>query len=127
MYQNVTNGEEVFRVPDFITRNSIYYSNYVFKKKPMYIQTGITFKYFTKYFSNSYNPLISEFHLQNQVEIGNFPLIDVFFNAKVRQTRIFFKAEHINSIFSPKDYYSAPNYPYRDFVIRFGLVWNFFI
>ncbi|WP_400074336.1 putative porin [Zobellia russellii] len=23
-------------------------------------------------------------------------------------------------------YYSAPGYPYRDFVIRFGLVWNFF-
>jgi len=127
MYQNVTNGEEVFRVPDFITRNSIYYSNYIFKKKPMYIQTGITFKYFTKYYSNAYNPLVSEFHLQNNAEIGNFPLIDLFINAKVRQTRIFFKAEHINSIFSPKDYYSAPNYPYRDFVIRFGLVWNFFI
>ncbi|NCQ16004.1 MAG: putative porin, partial [Flavobacteriales bacterium] len=24
-------------------------------------------------------------------------------------------------------YYSAPNYPYRDFVVRFGIVWNFFM
>ncbi|WP_353888582.1 putative porin, partial [uncultured Polaribacter sp.] len=24
-------------------------------------------------------------------------------------------------------YFSSPNYPYRDFTIRFGLVWNWFI
>jgi hypothetical protein len=127
MYQNVTNGEAVFRVPNLVTRNSIYYSNHVFKKKPLYIQTGFTFKYFTKYFVDAYNPLISEFHLQNQTEIGNFPVIDFFINARISQTRIYLKAEHFNSLFSPKDYYSAPNYPYRDFVVRFGLVWNFFI
>jgi len=23
-------------------------------------------------------------------------------------------------------YYTAPNYPYKDFTFRFGLVWNFF-
>jgi len=25
------------------------------------------------------------------------------------------------------EYFSAPGYPYRDPVIRFGLVWNFFL
>ncbi|NDK19012.1 MAG: putative porin, partial [Zetaproteobacteria bacterium] len=29
--------------------------------------------------------------------------------------------------FSGYNYFSAPNYPYRDLSIRFGLVWNFFI
>jgi hypothetical protein len=24
------------------------------------------------------------------------------------------------------NFYSAPNYPYRDFIVRFGLVWNLF-
>jgi len=37
------------------------------------------------------------------------------------------KAEHFNSSFTGYDYFSAPNNPYRDFVIRFGLVWNFFL
>lgn len=127
MYQKVADGSEVLKLPDFVTRNSLYYSNYIFKNKPMFLQTGITFKYFTKYFANDYNPLISEFSVQNHTEIGNFPLVDLFINAKVRQTRIYFKAEHINSLFSEKNYYAAPTYPYRDFVIRFGLVWNFFI
>lgn len=127
MYQKIANGDEVFRVPTFVTRNTIYYANDIFKKKPMYLQAGVTFRYFTKYYANSYNPLLSEFSLQNEVEIGNYPVLDVFINARVRNMRIFLKADHLNSIFSPKKYYSAPNHPYRDYVLRLGLVWNFFI
>ena len=63
----------------------------------------------------------------NKQELGAFPLIDVFVNMKVRQTRIFVKAEHINSGFTGNDFFSAPGYPYRDFNVRFGLVWNFFL
>lgn len=128
MYQKVANEATVFRVPELVTRNTIYYSNSIFKKKPMYLQAGITFKYFTKYYANGYNPLLSEFQLQNEVEIGNYPIFDIFVNARVRSMRLFLKAEHINTLFSKnKNYYSAPNYPYRDYTLRFGVVWNFFI
>jgi len=93
----------------------------------MFIQTGVTFKYFTAYNMDAYHPLLGELYVQNREELGGYPLLDFFINAKVRQTRIFLKAEHFNTIWSSQyDYYSAPNYPYRDFVIRFGLVWNFF-
>ena len=128
MYQKVANGSDVFRVPELVTRNTLYYANSVFKKKPMYLQAGVTFKYFTKYFANSYNPLLSEFQLQNTMEVGNYPVFDVFINARVRSMRLFLKAEHINTLFSKKrNYFAAPNYPYRDYVLRFGVVWNFFI
>jgi hypothetical protein len=53
-------------------------------------------------------------------------MLDFFINAKVQQTRIYLKAEHFNSSFSAPTYYAAPEYPYRDFIVRFGLVWNFF-
>ncbi|MGY0407734.1 MAG: putative porin [Polaribacter sp.] len=126
MYQNVSSGSAVFRVPEFVTRNTFYYSDYWFKGKPMLVNIGVTFKYFTKYKVNAYNPLLSEFRLQNNQEIG-FPTFDVFFNAQVRRTRLYFKIDNVTSSFSEKNYFSAPNYPYRDFVIRFGLVWNWFI
>lgn len=125
MYQDVTQDNQVLNLPQVVTRNTLYFSSDVFKKA-MFLQTGVTFKYFTSYNMNAYNPLLGEFYIQNNEEFGGYPLLDVFINAKVRQTRIYFKAEHLNSIFSPPNYYSAPNYPYRDFVIRFGLVWNFF-
>ena len=126
MYQNVLNGNNEFNVPEIIARNTFYYSNHMFKKA-MFMQTGVTFNYFTEYNMNAYDPLLAEFYVQNENKFGGFPRLDFFVDAKIRQTRIFFKAEHFNSSFTGYNYYSAPNYPYRDFVIRFGLVWNFFL
>ena len=125
MYQNVIQSKEVLNVPQLVTRNTLYFSSDVFKKA-MFIQTGFTFKYFTAYTMDAYNPVLGEFYVQGDEKLGGYPILDFFINAKVKQTRIFLKAEHFNSNFGKRNYYAAPNYPYRDFVIRFGLVWNFF-
>ena len=116
----------VINIPEFILRNSFFYQNELFNKA-LFLQTGFTFNYFSKFYMNAYDPLLSEFYVQNNKLIGNFPRIDFFINAKIQQTRLYLKAEHINSSLTGYDYYSAPSYPYRDFSIRFGLVWNFFM
>ncbi|HBI39432.1 MAG TPA: hypothetical protein DDY16_00580 [Tenacibaculum sp.] len=126
MYQKVADGSQVLRVPEFVTRNTFYYMDSWFKGAPLLVQIGATFKYFTKYKANAYNPLLGDFTIQNETEIG-YPTIDLFFNGRVRRTRIYFKADNVSSFFLKKNYLSAPNHPYRDFVIRFGLVWNWFI
>ena len=125
MYQAVSQTNDVLNVPQLVTRNTLYFSSDVFKKA-MYLQTGITFKYFTSYNMDGYNPLLGEFYTQNSEKLGGYPLLDFFINARVQQTRIYLKAEHFNSSFGRPNFYAAPDYPYRDFVIRFGLVWNFF-
>ena len=125
LYQAVDQVDDVVNVPQLITRNTLYFSEYVFKKA-MFLQTGVTFQYFTEYYANDYNPLIGEFYVQNETKIGGFPMFDFFINARVRQTRIFLKAEHFNSAWTGNNFYAAPNYPYQDFIVRFGLVWNFF-
>lgn len=125
MYQNVQQSQSILNLPEFTTRNSLYYSSHIFKKA-MYLQTGVTVKYFTQFYADKYNPLLADYSVQSDVEIGNFPMLDFFINAKVKQTRIYLKAEHLNALFSNNNYYSAPNNPYRDFIVRFGLVWNFF-
>ena len=127
MYNNISKGQAFFRAPEFVTRNSFYYTNYLFKGKPLYLQTGVTFKYFTSYYMNSYNPLLSEFTVQNQEEFGDFPVFDIFVNAQVSRMRLYAKFENVTSSFTGRNYYSAPYNPYRDFTFRFGLVWNFFI
>jgi hypothetical protein len=125
LYQNVEQSNAIVNVPQLTTRNTLYYTGHVFKKA-MLLQTGVTLNYFTKYYANDYNPLLGEFYVQNETKIGNFPMLDFFVNARIRQTRLFLKAEHFNSAMTGFNFYSAPNYPYRDFMIRFGLVWNFF-
>lgn len=126
MYQQVLEGNQVFNMPQLNTRNTLYYANEFFDKA-LYLQTGITFNYFTKYTMNAYDPVLAEFYVQNTKSLGNFPRLDFFINAKIQQTRLFLKAEHFNSAITGYNFYSAPNYPYRDFIVRFGLVWNFFL
>lgn len=125
LYQSVENSDKTLNVPQIVTRNSLYFTDYVFKKA-MLLQTGIVFNYFTEYYANDYNPLLGEFYVQNERKIGGFPMLDFFVNAKVKQARLFLKAEHFNSAMTGYDFYAAPNYPYRDFIVRFGIVWNFF-
>ena len=125
LYQKVKQNQAVLNVPELVTRNTIYFTDYFFKKA-LYLQTGVVFNYFTKYYANEYNPVIGEFFVQTEKQIGNFPNLDFFVNAKIQRTRIYFKAEHFNSSLSGNNFYASPNNPYRDLTIRFGLVWNFF-
>lgn len=125
LYQQVDQEEDILNVPQIVTRNSLYFTNYFFKKA-LYLQTGFTLNYFTKFYINDYNPVTTEAFVQNEKKVGEFPMLDFFINARIRQTRIFLKAEHFNSRITGNNFYTAPNYPYRDFMIRFGLVWNFF-
>jgi hypothetical protein len=125
LYQKVDQSDFILNVPEFVTRNSFYYSQNMFHKA-LFFQTGVTFNYFTKYYGNEYNPVIGEFFVQNQKKIGDFTNFDFFFNARIQRTRIYFTLEHFNSSLSGYNFYSSPNNPSGDFIIRFGLVWNFF-
>jgi len=125
VFQKVRQKKDFLNLPEFLIRNTVYYSDTILKGA-MFFQTGLSVKYFSKFYSNEYNPVVSSFHIQNEKKIGGFPLIDVFVNAKIKQTRLFLKAEHFNSSLTGNNFYSSPSYPYRDFSVRFGLVWNFF-
>lgn len=118
-------SDQGVNIPNFLSRNSIYYSTYLFDRA-LFLQTGLGVKYFSKYYMSGYDPITSQLFNQNQKKIGNFPILDFFINAKIQQTRIYFKFEHFNSSLTGYNFYSAPNYPFRDFSFRFGLVWNFF-
>jgi hypothetical protein len=125
LWQRVEQSESVLNVPDLVARNTFYYSNHFFKKA-LFLQAGVTLNYFSSYYADEYNPILGTFFVQSDRKIGDFPLVDVFINAKIRTARLYFKAEHINAGMTGLNYFSSPGQPYRDFVFRFGLEWNFF-
>ncbi len=112
MYQNVSEGKNLLNVPAFVTRNSLFYHDYWFQKA-LFLQTGFTFKYFSKYNMNGYDPVLAEFFVQNEQQFGGYPVVDFFFNAKIKQTRIFFKLEHVNTLINGNNNFVAPDYPYQ--------------
>ena len=130
-YQKVTNGEELLPLPSFVDRNTLYYQTGMFKNKAV-VQLGASVYIFDKFQSRNLFPVLGEYTLQtlssedSAVEIGRYPLFDLFMNMRVKRMRIYIKAQHLNSIIGPHDYYSIPNNPYNDWSIRLGLKWFLF-
>ena len=140
-YQKVTQERDLdqiprdpltLNVPEWLIRSTLMLTSSIFNKA-LSFQSGATFVFFTDYYADQYNPLLSEFVTQNNTKIGEYPRVDFFFNAKIKSSRIFIKLEnvsatieHLINVDTPYDYYAAPFTPYRDFSIRFGLIWNFF-
>lgn len=112
------------RLPVALGRGMFYYQNDLFKKK-LRLQVGVETSYSMSYYANAYNPALSEFHLQNTKEIGNYPFIDVFLNLRVKKLRAFVKFTHINAGWLGYRYYHAPSYPVNDFAWKFGVNWAF--
>ena len=128
----ILSGPIALNVPEWLIRSTLMLTSSIFNKA-LFFQTGATFVFFSDYYADQYNPLLAEFVTQNNTKIGEYPRVDFFFNAKIKSSRIFLKLENISApiehlidIDTPYDYYAAPFVPYRDFSIRFGLIWNFF-
>ena len=130
--EELLSGPLALNVPEWLIRSTIMLTSSVFNKA-LFFQSGFTFVFFTDYYADQYNPILAEFVTQNNTKIGEYPRVDFFFNSKIKSSRIYLKLENISSpvehlinIDTKYDYYSAPFVPYRDFSIRFGLIWSFF-
>lgn len=130
--EQLLSGPLALNVPEWLIRSTFMLTSSMFNKS-LFFQSGATFVFFTDFYADQYNPLLAEFVTQNNTKIGEYPRVDFFFNAKIQSSRIFLKLEnvsapleHLINIDTPYDYYAAPFVPYRDFSIRFGLIWNFF-
>jgi len=124
VYQ-ATSQPDAIRLPKFTGTMDIFFKNKIFKKAAL-LQTGFQLTYFTSYFANAYMPALRSFYIQNEQEIGNFLIADVYLTLEVKRARLFLKYAHLNSSFSPQDYYLSPNYPARDARFYFGVSWRFY-
>lgn len=124
-YQKVGGNSDILPLPDFVTRNSLYFEFHLFKRV-LKCLAGAEMKYFTAYNSPSYDPATGRFFVANERAIGNYPLIDVFANFELRSARIFLKYEHVNEGLNGYDFFAAPGYAFPDRVLRVGITWRFF-
>ncbi|MBO4826258.1 MAG: putative porin [Prevotella sp.] len=124
-YQKSSN-KDILPVPDLNI-----YSNLFLKFRVAHvldIDLGADVRYFTKYYGHSYFPLLGQFTVQDpeneRVEIGNYPVVNVYANMNLKHTRFFIMMSHVNA--SAGNYFYTPHHPLNGSIIRFGLSWNFF-
>ena len=118
----------VLPLPQF----SLYHNFYLqtkLAKKVLSVQLGADVRYFTKYYAPAYTPAIQQFHLQptdDQVEIGGYPIVNVYANLHLKRTRIFAMMYHVNQGMGSKNYFLAPHYPINPRLFKLGVSWNFY-
>jgi hypothetical protein len=116
---------DVIRVPAFSGMIRYYIQSLLFKKV-LRFQLGFDVWYNTAYYGNFYNPANRQFHLQNEVRIGNYPVIDPFVVFDIKRASLFFKYEHVNQDLIKTGMYTTAHYPMSLGSFRFGVRWRMF-
>lgn len=124
LYQQ-NSASDIVDFPDVLLMQSINYHTYFFDKA-LFTQFGLSVNYFTSFYGRGYIPAISEFYVQQNKKIGNYPYVDFYINFKVKRARIFFIMTHINESKGNSNYYSSIDYPMQKRAFRFGISWNFY-
>ena len=131
-YQNSSN-KTVLPVPALNI-----YSNLYLRFKIAHVlrcDFGADVRYFTKYYAPDYVPILGQYAIQtntdtngndNRIEIGNYPIANVYANFHLKHTRFFIMLSHFNAGTGRKNYFFTPHYPLNQSILRFGLSWNFF-
>lgn len=126
-YQH-SSKESVLPVPAFNAYTNLYIKFKVVKV--LNVDLGADMRYFTSYEAPDYSPYMGQYTVQgngeNNVKIGNYPIVNVYANVHIKHTRFFVMMSHINAGQGDKNYFFAPHYPMNERVFRIGVSWNFF-
>lgn len=120
-----SSNEAVIHLPLIQAKLKIGYSQPIFHKAAT-LHPSITVRYFTKYHADAYMPATRTFYLQNEVEIGNFPFIDLALALKVKKANIYVSYSNMFLLTGNYNSFIAPHYPMRDSRFFIGINWRLF-
>lgn len=125
-YQKSTDND-VLPVPDL----NIYTNLYLRFKiaRVLKCDFGADGRFFTKYYAPDYSPALGQYAVQtgdNRTKVGEYPVVNVYANFHLKQTRFFVMMSHVNAGSGSRDYFFTPHYPLNQRIFRFGVSWNFY-
>lgn len=120
-----SSNEEVVHLPLLLGQLKFGYSQPIFHKAAT-LHPSLTVRYFTKYYADAYMPATRTFYLQNEVQIGNFPFIDLAIALQVKKANIYVAYSNMFLLTGNHNSFIAPHYPMRDSRIFIGVNWRLF-
>ncbi|MBE6192755.1 MAG: hypothetical protein E7139_02340 [Rikenellaceae bacterium] len=122
----MSTNNEVVPVPLVSAFLSYYYEFWV-KRDVLRVQIGLDGRFNTSYYAQGYNPALSVFYNQREVEVGNYPYVDAFVSAKWKRMRILFKYQHLNKgLFGNGEAFQIARYPLNPGMFKLGISWAFY-
>lgn len=123
-----SSNNNVLPLPEFSLYHNLYLQTKL-AKKVLSVQLGVDVRYFTKYNAPAYSPTIQQYTLQSaadRVEIGGYPIVNVYANLHLKRTRFFVMMYHVNQSSGSGNSFLAPHYPINPRLLKLGLSWNFY-
>jgi hypothetical protein len=123
-----SSNQKILPLPGLTLYSNLYLLGKL-AKKVLTVQIGADVRYFSRYHAPAYMPVTQQFHLQaddDQVEIGGYPIINVYANLQLKRTRIFVMMSHLNQGMGNRNAFLVPHYPINPRQLKLGLSWNFY-
>ncbi|HTE30732.1 MAG TPA: putative porin [Chryseolinea sp.] len=119
------NTGDAFQIPELFVNAQLAYENVHFNDN-LIMHAGIDLHYQSDYFALAYDVPIQQFYVQQDVKVLAFPMLDVFFSARIKKGKIFFKYNNIIQAFTKEGYLVTPDYPGQRNILDFGFDWSFY-
>ena len=120
----LSSNQEVMPLPILAAYGSLYLDFHT--ARVMRTQLGIDCHYHTEYYAPYYEPAVQQFINQQEVKIGNFPLLNLFANFKLRRVRFFVMLYNAGEILiQPSKRWSLAHYPVNPMTLRLGINFDF--
>lgn len=125
VYYQKTSNSDVLPLPELTIYSNLFIKFIAFKV--LKVQFGVDCDYYTSYKGLNYQPATMSFHVQgdNPIKIGNYPLINVYVNARLYKTRFYVQYSHLNQGWFSKNYFFMPHYPMNPRRLEMGLSIDF--
>ena len=123
IYQRTTNPE-VLHIPEWITHQSLFYDRSLFSDA-LRFQLGVDFTMTAKFKGAYFNPAIGMYQIQNEKEVGEFPVISAFLNLRIQSARVFLKFNNIYQYINNEWFFTSAYAIDSVSMFRFGVNWYF--
>ncbi len=92
----------------------------------MELEYGIDSRFTTSWKGYAWMPATGLFYLQQERMLGNYPMLDLFAQVKIKRTRIFIQYNHLLQPLFPGNSFAALHHPYQQPHLKYGLFWHFY-
>jgi hypothetical protein len=119
------NSGNALQLPRWFGNTQLSYANIWFNGN-FDFQVGVDVHYKSPYYAYGYSPSMQQFYLQTGILAPDFPIADVFLNAKILRGRIFLRYHNVLKSFLKTGPVPTPYYPGVRNTIDFGFDWSFY-
>lgn len=125
-YFNEGFNNGIVRIPRLFFSGEVSY-DFTYAKA-LDIQLGLAGYYTTSYYANAYMPITQQFYVQNKTPVGNYPVVDVFANLRIKRVLLLLKYSHLNHriLSNGEGYFLTPGYLGLLPAFSFGVRWPLF-